>query len=80
MGNLNCITCCKVCNQFTVSDIYPSPGFVANGEFNVLRRKGYQRPVSVLQIKAAVRAYYSRLSSKVLKAMLTPIRKNFVHV
>lgn len=66
--------------------IYPwwlitlSLGFVANGEFNVLRSKGYQRPVSVLQIKAAVRSYYGRLSSKVLKDMLTPTRKRDVQV
>ena len=47
-------------------------GFVSNGEFNYLRRKGYTRPLSVLQIRNDVRVKYSKLSQKTLLAMLTP--------
>lgn len=49
---------------------------MSNGEFNYLRRaKGYTRPLSVLQIRAQVRQKYSRMSQRVMLAMLTPKRK-----
>ena len=47
-------------------------GFVSDGEFNYLRRRGYTRPLTVLQIRADVRKKYSKLSHKKLVAMLTP--------
>ena len=37
-----------------------------------LRAKGYTYPVSVLQIRAEVRAKYSKMSQSMMKAMLTP--------
>ena len=54
---------------------YSTSGFVCNGEFNYLRAKGYTRPLSVLQIRAEVRAKYSKMSQRMMKAMLTPKSK-----
>lgn len=48
---------------------------MTNGEFNSLRTQGYQRPISVLQIKANARMKYSRKGESTLLAMLTPISK-----
>lgn len=48
-------------------------GFVSNGEFNYLRTKGIARPLSVLQIRSAVRKKYSQLGAKTLASMLTPV-------
>lgn len=47
-------------------------GCVTNGEFNHLRACGYQRPVSVLKIRADARSKYSRKGEATLLAMLTP--------
>ncbi len=40
-----------------------------------LRAKGYTCPLSVLQIRAEVRAKYSKMSQRMMKAMLTPKSK-----
>ena len=50
-------------------------GSVSNGEFNTLRARGYSRPVSILQVRADVRAKYAKIKQSVLKSMLTPLRK-----
>jgi len=47
-------------------------GFVTDGEWNSLRTKGNMRPLSVLQIRADVRAKYSRMGFKKLSEMLMP--------
>ena len=52
-----------------------SVGFVSDGEFNYMRRKGYTRPLSVVQIRANVRTKYNKLHQRTLLAMLTPKRK-----
>lgn len=50
-------------------------GLVTNGEFNSFRAHGYKRPVSILKIRADVRAKYSSKGEAALLAMLTPKRK-----
>lgn len=50
-------------------------GPVSNGEFNTLRARGYSRPVSILQVRADVRAKYAKIKHGVLKSMLSPLRK-----
>lgn len=50
-------------------------GFVSNGEFNYMRSKGYTRPLTILQIRAQVRAKYARCTQGKLQEMLTPKRK-----
>lgn len=50
-------------------------GCVSNGEFNHMRAKGYTRPLSVLQVRAVIRAKYARKSQRTMLAMLTPQRK-----
>lgn len=50
-------------------------GSVSNGEFNTLRARGYSRPVSILQVRADVRAKYAKIKHSVLKSMLSPLRK-----
>ena len=52
--------------------IIPPLGFVSNREHNTLRAMGYDRPVSVLRIKADMKAKYNRMSKKRLCAMITP--------
>lgn len=47
-------------------------GFVSNGEYNVLRAKGYTRPLSVLKIKADVRVKYSKMGIKKMTEMISP--------
>ena len=49
-----------------------SVGFTANGEFNVLRSKGYSRPLSILRIKADSRAKYAKMGVKKMIAMILP--------
>lgn len=48
-------------------------GFTTDGEFNSLRWKGQSRPLTVLEIKSAVRSTYQRRGFKSLMSMLTPI-------
>ena len=50
-------------------------GFVSNGEFNELRCTGYTRPLSVLKIKADVRAKFARMRVPKMQRMITPISK-----
>lgn len=50
-------------------------GFVSNGEYNVLRAKGYTRPISVLKIKADTRRKYAKMGLKKMVDMLTPLSK-----
>ena len=40
-----------------------------------MRAKGYTRPLSVLKIKADVRAKYGKTGKRKLLAMITPISK-----
>ena len=49
-------------------------GFTSNGEFNSLRCKGNTRPLSVLQLKADVRAKYATMKQQTMRAMLSPKR------
>ncbi|XP_065893229.1 uncharacterized protein [Dysidea avara] len=48
-------------------------GFVTDGEWNSLRTKGNTRPLSVLQIRADVRAKYSRMGFKTMSGMIMPL-------
>ena len=50
-------------------------GECTNGEWNTLRCRGNTRPLSIFQIRADVRAKYSRMPYKTMMAMLTPICK-----
>ena len=47
-------------------------GFVSNGEYNSMRAKGYTRPLSIFQIRAAARKKFSSIGRKSMLAMLTP--------
>ena len=46
-------------------------GFVSNGEFNEFRGMGYTRPLSILKIRADMRAKYARMGKKKLMQMIT---------
>ena len=46
-------------------------GLVTDGEFNSLRAKGLQRPVSILQIKSEARQRYARMGEGTMRSMLT---------
>ena len=63
--------------MYTVVEIvvYTSAGVVSNGEHNTLRSMGYTRPVSVLRIKASVRAKYSKVGENRLLKMINLIGK-----
>ena len=50
-------------------------GFVANGEYNSLRSKGYTRSLSVLAIKAESRAKYAKMGEQKMLKMITPMSK-----
>ena len=47
--------------------------FTTNGEFNSLRWKGNKRPLSVLQVRSDVRAWYQRKGLNTLMEMITPM-------
>lgn len=51
-------------------------GFVTNGEWNSLRAKGLERPVSIFEVRAQVRRKYSRMAVKTMLKMLTPISES----
>ena len=53
-------------------------GFITNGEWNNLRLKGRTRPLSIIQIRASVRAKYGRMGYKRMLGMLTPICKYYI--
>lgn len=48
-------------------------GFASHGEHNKLRAMGYTRPVSVLRIKADVKAKFSKFGEKRLLKMINPL-------
>ena len=54
-------------------------GFVANGEYNAMRAKGYTRPLSVLKVKAQVRTKYGKIGKRKLLEMITPISKPYMY-
>jgi hypothetical protein len=47
-------------------------GFCSNGEYNSMRSKGENRPVSIFQIRSVARKKFSNLGIKTMKEMLTP--------
>ena len=61
-------------------------GFTTDSEWNLLRTKGYSRPLSIFQICADVRSKFSHMSLKRMIAMITPqcmlvlIRNNLMHI
>ena len=61
--------------KYNFSFLYAYIGCVTNGEFNSLRCRGYERPLSILQIKADVRKQFSKLSLKSMLPMITPKRE-----
>ena len=58
---------------FTCAFLHLYLGFVTDGEWNSLRTKGNTRPLSVLQIRADVRAKYSRMGFKTMSGMIMPL-------
>ena len=55
-------------------------GATTNGEWNTLRSKGRTRPLSVLQIRANVRAKFSRMGVRKMQGMLTPVGRSIILV
>ena len=51
-------------------------GFVANGEYNVLRSNGYTRPLSVFKVRADTRGKYAKMGKKKMLRMITLLVSN----
>ena len=58
-----------------VLKLYYIIGFTTNGEWNSLRSKGNNRPLSIFEVRSKARKRYAKLSEKTMVAMLTPKSK-----
>ena len=54
------------CVRYMYTLLLYNAGFVTDGEWNSLRSKGRERPLSIFEIRAQVRRKYTRLSVKTI--------------
>lgn len=61
------------CQESMFRLIFEITGFTTDGEFNSLRWRGNDRPLTVLQVRSNVLAKYQRKGLKAMLEMITPI-------